>query len=79
MHTSLMEPMQSAVTAGVRRASNWCGRRDMKNLLFLIAGITGTIAYMLARQRRGVPAAAPVVDELAHKLQDAWADHHTVA
>jgi hypothetical protein len=51
----------------------------MKNLLFLIAGITGTIAYMLARQRRGVPAAAPVVDELAHKLQDAWADHHTVA
>ena len=52
----------------------------MKSFLFLIAGITGAIAYMLARQSR--PAAATVpqpVEDLAHKLQDAWADHHTVA
>ena len=52
----------------------------MKSFLFLIAGITGTIAYMLVKQRSPVAAAvAPPVEDLAHKLQDAWADHHTVA
>ena len=53
----------------------------MKSFLFLIAGITGTIAYMIAKQSyqaASVVAAQPVVEDLAHKLQDAWADHHTV-
>ncbi len=55
--------------------------KPMKSFLFLIAGITGAIAYMIVKQAATVPAPAvpaPVVD-LAHKLQDAWADHHTVA
>ena len=52
----------------------------MKSFLFLIAGITGTIAYMLVRQPRPARSATPEpVEDLAHKLQDAWADHHTVA
>ena len=50
----------------------------MKSFLFLIAGITGAVAYMLIKQPRPAAAPAPVQD-LAHKLQDAWADHHTVA
>ena len=52
----------------------------MKSFLFLIAGITGTLAYMLVKQRRPATPALPApVEDLAHKLQDAWADHHTVA
>ena len=52
----------------------------MKSFLFLIAGITGAIAYMLVKQGGAGVAAAPAqVEDLAHKLQDAWADHHTVA
>ena len=49
----------------------------MKSFLFLVAGITGALAYMLLKQPRPSAVAAPVED-LAHKLQDAWADHHTV-
>jgi hypothetical protein len=52
----------------------------MKFLLYLVAAATGTAAFLLARSRAQANAAAPVpVEELAHKLQDAWADHHTVA
>ena len=51
----------------------------MKSLLFLIAGITGALAYMLATQSRPAPVVPQPVEDLAHKLQDAWADHHTVA
>ena len=52
----------------------------MKSFLFLIAGVTGALAYMILKGqvREAAPAVAPVED-LAHKLQDAWADHHTVA
>ena len=51
----------------------------MKNLLYFVAGITGIAAYLLATRAR-IEAAKPLpVDELAHKLQGAWADHHTVA
>lgn len=50
----------------------------MKNLLYLIAGISAAAAYYLATTRASVAAAPQPVEELAHKLQDAWADHHTV-
>jgi hypothetical protein len=50
----------------------------MKNLPFLIAGIAAAfVAYVIAERanaRRPIP-----VEELAHRLEDAWADHHTVA
>ena len=52
----------------------------MKGFLFLIPGITGAIAYMLVKQPKpAATAVAQPVEDLAHKLQDAWADHHTVA
>ena len=50
----------------------------MKTLLFLFSGIGLALAYTLARNQQRSAAAQPV-EELAHRLQDAWADHHTVA
>jgi hypothetical protein len=47
----------------------------MKNLLYLLGGVGIAVAYVLLAKRR---EPAPVED-LAHRLQDAWADHHTVA
>ena len=53
----------------------------MKSLLYLIGGIGLATAYMLARkqQQENALLTAQPVDELAHRLKDAWADHHTVA
>ncbi len=50
----------------------------MKSILYLVAGITGIAAYIIATRARTEAARPLPVDELAHKLQDAWADHHTV-
>lgn len=54
----------------------------MKSFLFLLAGVTAAAAYFIAHQQRSAvlqPVPAAPVEDLAHKLQDAWADHHTVA
>jgi hypothetical protein len=49
----------------------------MKSLLYLVGGIGIAAAYVFVwRQREEV---AQPVEELAHRLKDAWADHHTVA
>jgi hypothetical protein len=49
----------------------------MKSLLFLVAGITAAAAFVIASRAN---ARTPVpVEELAHRLENAWADHHTVA
>jgi hypothetical protein len=48
----------------------------MRNLLLLVGGIGIAAAYFVARRQQ--QEAAPV-EVLAHRLQDAWADHHTVA
>ena len=50
----------------------------MNKIVWLIAGVSAAALYMLVSKpaRPGEPI--PVTD-LAHKLQDAWADHHTVA
>lgn len=49
----------------------------MKNVLFLVAGITAAAAYVIASRANARRAVS--VEELAHRLEDAWADHHTVA
>jgi hypothetical protein len=45
--------------------------------------LLGTAAWMIWGQGeaggRRRPNGEPPVDELAHKLQEAWADHHTTA
>ena len=53
----------------------------MNKILWLVSGLALYAAYhVLNIHQTALPAtpAAPV-DDLAHKLQDAWADHHTVA
>jgi hypothetical protein len=47
----------------------------MKNFLLLVAGVAAAAACFLITR----PRATRSVDDLAHELQDAWADHHTVA
>jgi hypothetical protein len=48
---------------------------DMKQLIWVVGGIcaaaVGVIFYRSLRE--------PDVAELAHKLEDAWADNHTAA
>jgi hypothetical protein len=47
----------------------------MKNLLLLTAGIAAAAACLLITRSRSTRS----IDDLAHDLQGAWADHHTVA
>jgi len=50
----------------------------MKSLLYLVGGVGIAAAYFFALKQQRALAAQPV-EELAHRLQSAWADHHTVA
>jgi hypothetical protein len=48
----------------------------MKNFLLLIAGVSAAAAcFLITRPSR----ASRSIDDLAHELQGAWADHRTVA
>jgi hypothetical protein len=47
----------------------------MKNFVFLLAGIAAAAACILVTRKRS----SRTIDDLAHDLQGAWADHHTVA
>lgn len=47
----------------------------MKSVLMLVGGVcAAAAAVMLFESKRVRP-----VEELAHRLEEAWADHHTVA
>lgn len=46
----------------------------MKKFLFLVGGVAAAAAGFLFWSKK---QRAPV-DELAHRLEEAWADHHTV-
>jgi hypothetical protein len=46
----------------------------MKNLIVLASGLAAAMAGFLVWQRNRVQP----VEELAHRLETAWADHHTV-
>jgi hypothetical protein len=50
----------------------------MKNYLYMVGGIGAMALLMLWKLKLGDVKPQPV-EELAHRLQDAWADHHTVA
>jgi hypothetical protein len=47
----------------------------MKRIVFVLAGIAAAAACVLITRSRSPRS----IDDLAHNLQDAWADHHTVA
>ncbi len=49
----------------------------MKNLIYLLLGIAAAAGCVLATTSRSRSPRS--IDDLAHKLQDAWADNHTVA
>lgn len=54
----------------------------MRGWIFLLAGVaTAAGLVMVSRAQGGVRGAGrgAKVDDLAAKLQGAWADHHTVA
>ena len=53
----------------------------MRKVIFLLAGVSFALGYVLVRRSREFQNAAPAksVDDLAKTLQSAWADHHTVA
>lgn len=46
----------------------------MKNLVFLVSGLAAALVGFLVWDRTRVQP----VEVLAHRLEDAWADHHTV-
>ena len=53
----------------------------MKNFVWMIGGFCAAAAGFLvwnSVRTQGLTANPPV-EELAHRLEDAWADHHTVA
>jgi hypothetical protein len=52
--------------------------RQMNKLLFLVSGFAFAAAYFVVSNRQQASIAPVPVADLAHKLQDAWADHHTV-
>jgi len=49
----------------------------MKNVVFLLLGIAAAAVCVLATNSRSRSPRS--IDDLAHNLQEAWADHHTVA
>ena len=49
----------------------------MNKLSWLIAGAAAAALYFYLNHAQRAVQTVPVAD-LAHKLQDAWADHHTV-
>jgi hypothetical protein len=48
---------------------------EMKKLVWVVGGLCAAAAGFLVWG----PRRAQDVQELAHRLEDAWADHHTVA
>ena len=54
----------------------------MKKVLLVAVALAVFAAFRRLSQHQAtaaVPAAPEPVEELAHRLQDAWADHHTTA
>lgn len=47
----------------------------MKKILLVVGGVCAAAAGFLVF---GTKRVAPPVDELAHRLESAWSDHHTV-
>jgi hypothetical protein len=50
----------------------------MKNAVWILSGVSAIAAYLIARHQERIARNQPV-EVLAHKLEVAWADHHTVA
>ena len=54
----------------------------MKSLVIVLAAVAAYFAFSSISKQQPVAAATPSrippVEDLAHKLQDAWGDHHTV-
>jgi hypothetical protein len=50
------------------------GKQTMKSVIFLVGGLCAAAAGFLVWNASRVQP----VEELAHRLEEAWADHHTV-
>ena len=54
----------------------------MKNFIWMVSGLCAAAAGFLvwgAIRTQSLTSPNAPVEELAHRLEDAWADHHTVA
>jgi hypothetical protein len=51
----------------------------MKTTMIVIAALTAAAGFVLATRTRANSRIPLPVEQLAHQLEDAWADHHTVA
>jgi hypothetical protein len=49
------------------------GKQTMKNVILLVGGLCAAAAGFLVWNAKRVQP----VEELAHRLEEAWADHHT--
>jgi hypothetical protein len=47
--------------------------KNMKRLLWAVGGVCAAAAGLLVWGSKRTPK----VEDLAHRLEDAWADHHT--
>jgi len=80
MHTACWGSCASNLTSSwfvFRNQLETKGAHAMKSLLWYAGALSATAAFLLIRSVR-LRNHPPVV-ELAHKLEAAWADHHTVA
>jgi hypothetical protein len=74
LDTGVVEP---GFTAGRLWQRSNRGELAMKNLVWYVAAFSAAAAFLFVKSLK---TETPVqVDELAHKLEAAWADHHTVA
>lgn len=49
--------------------------KSLKTFLWIVGGVCGAaVGIMIWNRGRGEP-----VEELAHRLESAWSDHHTVS
>jgi len=52
----------------------------MKNLVWAVGGFcAAAVGFLVLGAARTRSLSNAPVDELAHRLEDAWADHHTIA
>jgi hypothetical protein len=72
--TKRRPPASNGQHAWFLNAARTKERQTMKSFFWTVGGFCAAAAGLLVWGARRTPK----VEDLAHKLEDAWADHHTV-
>jgi hypothetical protein len=75
IHTRPIRPGPHPTRKDEYAAIIWKESRNMKNILLAVGGFCAAAAGILVWHTTRTPNVA----ELAHSLEEAWADHHTSA